>query len=335
MVRTGTKHKEPPRDHSGSGNCFAVRWPTEPVALSTESGTCPNGATTTILRSNFKSQWPGQDKIPLTKFPRSTEEKRGTVLCIHGLGESSRKVTAWIAKKFAARGYESAAITLPYHGSRIPSGCKPTDFFLEADRFHLRQYFENAVVDTMTTAAYLHREEEPLYLFASSMGGFIATIAAAFSQDIRKMALVVSGGNYYEVTWRSMATKLLRKRYEANGACNAQKCFRVHSADFPVFREKLNTPLIPLDSTPRACFEYDPVTYAPYVKQPVLMMNARLDMFIPRKAVLELYRSLPDPVLQWFTAGHWSSVFYIPFILRHCDTFFKGPETFLGHRQPG
>lgn len=304
-------------------NCFALRWPAdnvETIAVSTDD---IKHGTSMTLRSNFDSGRPENQNVLLTWHPRQTKTHKGTVLCIHGLGEVSRKITARLAKNFTSRGYNSASITLPYHGERTPFGYKPTDFFLEANRFHLRQYFEQAVVDTLTCVSYLKQQNKPLYVVGFSLGGFVATIAAAFTKNIQKTVLVVSGGNYYEVTWQSIATKLMRKQYEENGACNAAKCFRIHTCDFSSFRRRLDSPLIPVDSTPMACFEYDPVTYAPFVNQPVLMFNARFDMFIPQQAVYDLYTSFPNPILRWITAGHWSSMLHSPRILRESDAFLQ------------
>ncbi len=53
---------------------------------------------------------------------------------------------SWMATAFARRGYNSAFMTLPYHGSREPAGYKPADFFLRADRW---ESFEHAVVEAL------------------------------------------------------------------------------------------------------------------------------------------------------------------------------------------
>ena len=310
------------KDHEAvrNGN-FVMRWPTGAKELSHAHATSAGTGESHLLASNVDCAWPENQTLPLTVYPPERAPCHETVLCVHGLGERSRRITHHMARGFARHGYRSAAITLPYHGTRTPTGYRPKDFFLYADRFRIRDYFENAVVDILTAIDFLKQADQTLHLFAFSLGGFFATIAAAFSPDVQKMILLVCGGNFYHITWGSVATKLLRQQYEADETCDAATCRVLHHSAFPAFCQQLTSPLVPLDSAPMACFEYDPVTYAPFVTQPVLMVNARFDLFIPRKATHALYNRFPDATLQWLPAGHLSSALFAGRMLNRSKAF--------------
>ncbi len=194
------------------------------------------------------------------------------MLCVHGIGNRCLKHIEWFPKYFAKMGYNGALMTLPYHAERLPDGKTPYQFYLESDRYNVLARFENAVTDVRICVKYLKdRYSGPIYLLGFSMGGLIAVISAALSQDIKALSAIVSGANFYYITWKSIATKILRVQYEKDGNCNKAICEKCHGEKYHDYINTLLSPEIEVNSAPMACYEFDPLSYAKFVKQPVLM----------------------------------------------------------------
>ena len=304
----------------GKNNCFGLRYSSS-VEILDKKHNSDSGSETVVLKSSYPSEHIENQIIPLEIVKGGSN---GTILCLHGLGNRCLKHIRWFPKNFAKKGYSSAIMTLPYHAERTPPGKKPDNFFLEADRYNVLNRFENSVVDIMTCVNYLSQNNSgPVYLFGFSLGGFVSTIAAALIPEIKAVSLAVSGGNFYYMTWKSISTKLLRIQYENDGNCNEKICSECHHEKYNDFINKLPNAEIPVGETPMACYEFDPLTYAPFVKQPVLMQSALLDMFIPKKSTRELYNRLPNVTLKWLPTGHLTSILLRKYMLNQTDLFFR------------
>jgi len=301
-----------------SENVFALRFSRDPKSLDEKA---IEDGKLLIMESNYPSEYPENNKLFLEYYP--ARRAKGTVLFIHGTGQKNLKYLRWFAKHFPDFSYNGALMILPFHFSRTPKGYKSGELFMEAESDKLRGRFENAVVDTLTCLEYLKSLNLPLYIMGYSFGGFISTIAASLSDVPKKLSLVVTGGNFYHITWKSFATKILRVKYEENNSCNPEKCLKYHLEDYPKFINTIKDAYVAVGSAPISCFEYDPLTYAPFVKQPVLMFGALFDAFIPRKSTFELYGAFQQAKLRWLTSGHLSSIFFKQKIIRETVRFFE------------
>ncbi|AKI97439.1 alpha/beta hydrolase family protein [Kosmotoga pacifica] len=297
---------------------FALRFTRSPLVLGERR---IDGGTELILKSNFPSKYPENNNIFMEFY--SASQAKGTVLFIHGTGQKNLKYLRWFAKHFPDFSLNGALMVLPYHFSRTPTGYRSGELFMETESDKLRDRFENAVVDALTCIEYLKDIKTPVFLMGYSFGGFIATITAALSKEVKKLSLVVTGGNFYHITWKSFATKVLRIKYEEDGSCDVEKCWKYHYEDYPKFMKTLDSPRVKLSSAPISCFEYDPLTFAPFVKQSVLMFGALFDIFIPRKSTLELYKAFPNGELHWLPTGHLTSIIYKYSILKKTARFFE------------
>ncbi|MCL5032926.1 MAG: hypothetical protein M1542_06775 [Thermotogae bacterium] len=54
-----------------------------------------------------------------------------------------------------------------------------------------------------------------------SFGGIVSTITMALDKRIEKGVFVVTGENYEYITWKSIATRVLRVSYEENKFCTS------------------------------------------------------------------------------------------------------------------
>lgn len=274
-----------------------------------------------ILDSNYRSDFKENNELPLYIYGNG---KKGTVLFIHGTGDKNLKYLKWFPKELANYGYTGALMILPYHFERTPPGYKSGQLFLDPHTDILRGRFENAIVDALTCIDYLsdHRNG-PIYIMGYSFGGFISTITAAIDRRIEKVSLVVTGGNFYHITWKSFVTGVLRVKYEEDGGCDVTRCKEYHGLAWKKYIDGLKNGKVPFDSAPISCLEYDPVTYAGFVKQPVIMFGAIFDIFIPRASTKSLKKKLSDSKMHWLPSGHLGSILFKKYILKKTIEHFE------------
>ena len=274
-----------------------------------------------VLKSNYPGEYPENGSIPLYLYEGG---RKGTVLFFHGRGEKNLDYLRWFPENLAKHGYSGAMMILPFHFERTPAGHKSGELFLDPRTDVLRERFENAVVDGLTALNYVKREcSPPYFLMGYSFGGFIAVITAALEPSISGLSLVVTGGNFYHITWKSFVTGVMRVKYEEDGSCNREKCRKLHEVDYRKFLNSLQKPEIEIGSAPISCFEYDPLTYAKFVRCPTLLTGALFDIFIPRPSTRELAEMLPDATLRWMPSGHLTSILFKKTILKGSIDFFE------------
>ncbi|MBO8139675.1 MAG: abhydrolase domain-containing 18 [Thermosipho sp. (in: Bacteria)] len=275
-----------------------------------------------ILKSNYPGEYSDSDILPLYFYPSKINTKN-TLLFIHGLGTKNIEYLKWFPKQFSKLGYNAYLMILPYHFERTPKGFKSGELFLKPD--YLRERFEHAVVDVLTSLNYIKNKfNDKNYLMGFSFGGMIATIAAAYFK-VNGLSLCVTGGNFYHITWKSFATKVLRVKYEENKECDIEKCKKFHGKDFYKYLESINSPDISKDSAPMTCYEYDPLTFAKFVSAPTIMFRAIFDIFIPKRSSLELYEKLGarNKEIHSIFSGHLTSYAYRNYILKKTVKFFQ------------
>ncbi len=279
----------------------------------------------TILKSNYPCDYTESQKLPLYLY-QSTGSKK-LLLFVHGLGTNNIKYLKWFPKSFSKNGFTSALMVLPYHFERTPKGKKSGEMFLDTiDDITLRSRFEHAVVDTLTSLNYLKNRypKSEVYLMGFSFGGMVSVIASAFVDYIKALSLCVTGGNFYHITWKSFVTKVLRVKYEQNNECTAEKCRIKHGKPFKDYIYNLENPALELDSSPSACYEYDPLTFAKFTTSPVIMFKAAFDIFIPKASTLDLYNNLGSDKKELHTifTGHLTSYLMRNYILKKTIKFF-------------
>ncbi len=152
-----------------------------------------------------------------------------------------------------------------------------------------------------------------------------STITMALDKRIEKGVFVVSGGNYEYITWKSIATKVLRISYEENKFCNPQACEKKHkSFDKAIINFKS---LKMLEDMP-PCFTYDPSLFAKFIMpRETLFFTAMFDFFIPKRSSDDLWKRIGKPKRYILPAGHVSAhIIFKHFILNKTLEFFDKEE---------
>jgi esterase/lipase len=226
-------------------------------------------------------------------------------------------------KYFAKKDYTVLMPELPFMMERKPEKYREKDLFLSGFAEDIEKRFYQSVNDIRTLIDYLEREEyEEVNIMGYSFGGVIATIAMALDQRIKKAVLVVTGGNMEYITWQSLATRELRKRYWEEQFCDLETCHELHkkfdqaAAEFEKVEDLKKLP---------PCFRYDPSLFAHKIKSKnVLMFNAIFDNFIPTEAADDLWERIGRPPRYNLIAGHYTThIFFKKFICKKSDKFFS------------
>ncbi|MCD6427561.1 MAG: alpha/beta hydrolase family protein [Caldisericaceae bacterium] len=252
---------------------------------------------------------------PKTKTP---------LVFLHGMGDKNLVPLIWYPRKFAESGIPSFLMILPFHFERTPKGMKSGKKVLLDDMPETIQDFRQSVIDVRTSMDFLKKEglsSGEFALMGVSFGGMVGAIAMGVDDRIKKGIFVIAGGNFRYITWKSLATRVLRKKYEMESntdvyGCTEEKCEEIHKNYFE-YIHSLKTPE-DLDRVPYAkeCFLFDPLTFAHFIRgRKVVMYSALFDEIIPKKSANELWEEMGRPERHWLFADHITSIFYKKSIL--------------------
>jgi len=135
----------------------------------------------------------------------------------------------------------------------------------------------------------------------------------------------LSGGDWRWINWYSPYVEPVREGYAKYsnewGCKDEQKCIELRSAS----RKKVHS-LKSIDeifSLTPMCFHYDPISYAKFIDQPVLMFTGVFDKVIPPQASNGFYRLLPNAKKISVPSGHKSSYLFRRFIGRASVKFLR------------
>ncbi len=281
--------------------------------------------------SFVKTSYEEANKVVGFLFVPPQVKSRKPLIFLHGMGNRNLLPLSWFPREFARNGITSYLLILPYHFERTPKGFESGKKYLLDDMDDSIKDFKHAVIDIRTSMDFLEKEglsDGEFSIMSFSFGGMIGTIAMGVDDRIKEGVFVVTGGNYLYITWRSFATRLIRKKYETESnfglyGCTEKKCDEIHK-NFHEYIKKLKKPM-DLDEVPytKECFLFDPLTFAHFIKgRKVVLYNAIFDEVIPRKAANELWEEIGKPERHWLFADHVTTILYRKQILNRALKLF-------------
>ncbi|SHD78445.1 alpha/beta fold hydrolase [Schnuerera ultunensis] len=253
----------------------------------------------------FNSPFPSGDKnVDGAKALLYEGHGKEGIVFVHGLGSRNFDYLKYYPENLVKHGYPVIMPILPYHFERMPKDKKIN--FLSGTAIDIEKRFYQSVADIRSCIDYLENMDmEKMHIMGFSFGGMIGTIAKALDSRLDKGIFIVSGGNFLYITWKSIATKVLRVRYEDEGSCSIERCHWLHE-NFDNVVEHFNK-LEDLQELPN-CFRYDPSLFAKMIDpETILMINAAFDPFIPRKASKNLWNKMGRPKRYILPSGHLTS----------------------------
>jgi len=284
-----------------------------------------------IFPTNYNDPVHENEQVYLRVYSPSNRPLRGDILFLHGIGESNIRFLERFPKFFASKGYRASMVILPYHQKRKPVHMESGDPFYSAEPDLCVVRFHRAVKDVRRSADLIETLEgfhsDRLWLVGVSFGGMIGTLTMGLDQRFRKGALVITGGNWRWINFHCPYTHKVRAEYSNKGnayGCDSEEtCIRKFRPD-PVGWVKREVRRVEdiFEKAPIPCYQYDPISFAPLIRSPVLFIRGVFDRVIPSQATDELLHLLPNPYVVRYPMGHTTSIVLTGLIARRIIRFF-------------
>jgi dienelactone hydrolase len=224
--------------------------------------------------------------------------RRPAVIVLHILG-ADFALSRYVAARLADRGVAALFVELPYYGERRPKGQDKR--FLSVDIDRSVQSMRQAICDVRRAAAWLacRREVDPdkLGVTGISLGGIIASVAAAVDPALNRAAFLLAGGNLAKILWVMPEGAKYRAAWLESGR--------------------------KFDDLKALTDPFDPVTYAGrLIGKRVMMIAGKVDEVVPPEATRALWKAAGRPPITWYDCGHYSAVgFLLPAVRQTVDFF--------------
>ncbi len=262
---------------------------------------------TVTFPSPMVTPHPNNNTVHCEYFCPMGEGQKPGVIVLHILG-GDFDLARLFARTLASRGVAALFLKMPYYGPRQQPEVPVR--MISLDPHQTVRGMTQAVLDIRRAAAWLATQDDvdsgQLGIMGISLGGITAALAAGNEPRFSKVCLILAGGDMGEVAWKSTELAPLRKKWTEAGGTRETLCDVLKVVD--------------------------PITYArPIEGRKVLMLNARQDEVIPRACTEALWRSLGEPQIIWWNAGHYSAVRYIFDGMAQAARFFApGPSPLVG-----
>ncbi len=252
--------------------------------------------------------------------PKAAGQPAPLVVMLHGVGDASTVPCRWLARHLAGHGIASFVLYLPLHSSRLPDGSGRS-----VPRWGDDEWFEcyrSSVVEVRQVLDWAATRPEldagHLGVFGISFGGFVAAIAMGVDRRLRAGVLVVSGGNSGRIVWEARA-RVVRGSFRMD-----RREYQEGQAVYAAYLSEVVRRGVERVEPPRRSYLNDPMTFAHLLRgRPLLMLNARWDEFVPRRAVLDFWEAAGRPELVWLPTTHASIWLLYPRIRRVVTGFLR------------
>lgn len=257
--------------------------------------------------SPYESPYAVNNKVYVDLFTPKDDGFKAFLLFIHGLGITKRKKLLYslLPKRLARLGIKSAFLALPYHLERTPPGKSSALWFRDFNDVQTAAFFHQAVLDARATLKLLACGARS-YVAGISLGAMIAIITLAVEESLKGGFLILGGGNLERIVWKGSVRLFMTEE-----GCGRGICHRLYKI-YPEYLEEVKRRGSWRDvELPKICFLFDPLTFAPFVKdKKITMINSLFDTVIPLKSAIELWRALGEPEIHWLPSTHGLTVFF-------------------------
>jgi dienelactone hydrolase len=241
---------------------------------------------------------PENNTVHAEYFRPLGEGRRPAVVVLHILG-GDFALSRYLAARLADRGVAALFVKLPYYGERRPrDGAKR---FLSVDIERSMLSMRQSICDVRRAAAWLATRDEvdsmKLGVTGISLGGIVASVAAAAEPTLNRAALLFAGGGLADILWELPEGARYRKMWIDSGRTKADL-------------EALTRP-------------FDPLNYAGRLRgKRILMFAGAVDEVIPPAAAEALWKAAGQPTMRWYDCGHYSAAGYLLPAFRETVDFF-------------
>lgn len=251
---------------------------------------------------------------------KDSKKKSKACILVHGLGmEIDSKWDKYLHIIPETMG--ACYIDLPYQRHRKTERNLLSSF---TDGIFTLNFFKQGTFDIIKTVSILkslgYRE---IFIIGISLGSLFSIMSMGLDKRIKKGVLILSGGDYGILTWKSPVLHQVRENYKKENITRAS-CLKAREI-FPSFIESVKKGENPLNIKSNIiCPYFDPISFAPLIEpENVLMINAIFDLIIPRKSTVSLHRALGKPRIIWLPTGHLSLHIFQKRIITYIKSFLR------------
>jgi len=248
---------------------------------------------------------------------------------LHGIKNGNIPYLMWFAERFAQSGVRTWFLILPYHGERAPKGWEGGEPFFSSSPSWCVQRFNEAVTDVLEVHRFIKEKIKsnlPVSVMGVSFGGMIATMALARDPSFEKGVICCTGGDWRWINWHSPYLESVREEYAEKGnefGCRTERdCVR-NRGDTLKTIEGFKTPQDIVEKAPVTCYHYDPASFAPFVTQRILFVQALFDRIIPSQSYKALRTLLKHKTVLFLPSGHKSFYLFRRLVARRVLRFLK------------
>ena len=153
-----------------------------------------------------------------------SNNRRGAVIVLPHWSAQTWAYHGFI-KHFSRLGLTAVEVALPYHGMRMREGALIADHFLSTNLGRTIRSVRQAVIDTSDIVTWLlQRGHDRVAVIGLSLGSSIAGLVGAHDPRVRCSALLLTAGDFAEVTWTGRATQHIRRAAEADMTLEQLRC---------------------------------------------------------------------------------------------------------------
>jgi dienelactone hydrolase len=229
--------------------------------------------------------------------PRGTGPFPGViVLDITG---GNQQLSRLIARHLAQNRIAGLFVQMAYYGPRRPPGSRLR--LLSPDVRHTLAAVRQTVLDLRRAATWLASRPEidsrRLGISGTSLGSFVAALAAEMEPRLSRVAVLLGGGGFVDAYYNDPRGKDVRQVWEALGGT----------------KEKAAKLIAPVD----------PITCAANLKdRRVLILAARRDEIVPPRMAKALWKATGRQKIVWYDCTHYGAVAYLVPALRQLVRHF-------------
>ncbi|MCD6551291.1 alpha/beta hydrolase [Thermotoga sp.] len=267
--------------------------------------------------STYSRATKGTDPVEVYIFSPK-RRKQGSVMILQGLGSQNVLYLIWMAHYLSKRGIEAILPVLPGNFTRVASSSVSGKDYFSSDLDKMTRFWEHAVVDLLSLMEFLKARKMwhgRNCLFGYCLGGMIAVLLNALSSDFKKTVIMMAGGDFATLFWKSPTLSFVRRELKSgketkHRMASEEEFHSIYQRDvkkldeFSSVQEMLSSDIHPL-------LKIDPLAYAKFVDTSrIVMMEAMFDRALPKSTRDILWEHLGKPKRIKIPSSH---VSWLPF----------------------
>lgn len=252
----------------------------------------------------------------------------GNLFVLHGLGSTNVPFLLWMATHLANAGVRVFMPILPGNFTRVAHGSTSGKDFFDTNVERAARFWEQSVVDVLSVVDWAKQQNlwlSKTHLFGFCLGGMVAVLLNAVSDDFEKTTLMTVGGEMATLLWNSPTLAFFRRdRKLLNGAPYGVGQKEAFLKTFEEDIKKLSQ-FETVEQMQRSdihpYLKLDPLAYARFAKKErIIFIEALFDRALPKRSRKLLWEALGKPKRYVIPSGH---VTWLPFQYAVCKFILR------------